>query len=152
MNYSNNAVTCWTRWFSAGGTHSATSPALRHPTDQRDGIQDRPAYRWTLSPAFEENPALYRLGWSGYQSHGSTLPQTDRVEDSGNRAWESAEILIESGVAHEIRITVHPVLISTSEQVAISTRLHLMGFHQHRLQNCVLEHCLDPELQPKHTH
>jgi pyruvate formate lyase activating enzyme len=68
------------------------------------------------------------------------------VKGSGAKAWTSARLLIDSGVAHDIRTTVHPTLTSRIEQERIRTRLHNLGTDRHRLQDCVVEHCLDPSL------
>lgn len=92
---------------------------------------------------------LPQLDWVGLdiKAMEENYAEVTGVEDSGKRAWESAKILIESGVPHEMRTTVHPALTSTSEQEAISVRLQRLGSNRHRLQSCVLEHCLDPGLQ-----
>ena len=68
------------------------------------------------------------------------------VKGSGIKAWASARLLIDSGVSHDIRTTVHPALTSRLEQEQITARLHKLGTDRHRLQDCVLEHCLDPSL------
>jgi len=68
------------------------------------------------------------------------------VPGSGSKAWASAGLLIDSGVPHDIRTTVHPALTSRSEQQQIIDRLHRLGSARHVLQECVIEHCLDPSL------
>jgi pyruvate formate lyase activating enzyme len=73
-------------------------------------------------------------------------PEVTGVKGSGSKAWKSARILIESGVCHDIRTTVHPALTSCIEQDQIRDRLHNLGSDRHRLQDCVIEHCLDPSL------
>jgi len=69
------------------------------------------------------------------------------VKNSGKKAWESAKLLIGSGLSHEIRTTVHPLLIPTSEQTAITQRLNRFGPTHHLLQACITEHCHDPLLR-----
>jgi pyruvate formate lyase activating enzyme len=73
-------------------------------------------------------------------------PEVTGVEGSGTKAWLSANYLIKSGVSHDIRTTVHPALTSHNEQVQIRDRLHRLGTDRHRLQDCVIENCLDPSL------
>lgn len=92
---------------------------------------------------------LPALDWVGLDIKAleENYPEITGVKDSGKKAWESARILIESGVAHEIRTTIHPRLTSISEQEAITQRLCELGPTRHRLQDCVTEHCLDPQLR-----
>ena len=68
------------------------------------------------------------------------------VKGSGTKAWVSARLLIDSGVAHEIRTTVHPALTSPGELEQINNCLRQIGTDRHRLQDCVIEHCLDSSL------
>lgn len=92
---------------------------------------------------------LPSLDWVGLdiKAMEENYAELTGVRDSGEKAWESAKILIESGVPHEIRTTVHPMLTSSSEQQAITQRLNGFGPTQHRLQACVTQHCLDPSLR-----
>ena len=94
------------------------------------------------------------LDWVGLdiKAMEENYAEVTGVKDSGKKAWESAKILIESGVAHEIRTTVHPVLTSSTEQQAITDRLRQLGTDRHRLQDCILEHCLDPDLPQENPH
>ncbi len=89
------------------------------------------------------------LDWVGLdiKAMEENYAKVTEVKGSGQKAWESARILIESGIPHEIRTTIHPGLTSTSEQAAITQRLNSFGPTRHRLQPCVTEHCLDPLLR-----
>jgi pyruvate formate lyase activating enzyme len=93
---------------------------------------------------------LPSLDWVGLDI--KALPETyaavTGVQGSGSKAWESARILIDSGIPHEIRTTVHPALTSIREQQAIAERLQSLGMHHHCLQPCVTERCLDADLHP----
>lgn len=93
------------------------------------------------------------LDWVGLdiKAMAENYPEVTGVKSSGEKAWTSAKILIESGISHEIRTTVHPALTSTAELQAISERLLQLGTDRHRLQDCVIEHCLDPFLQADAT-
>lgn len=92
---------------------------------------------------------LPELDWVGLDIKATeeNYEKITGVEGSGRKAWESAKILIDSGVTHEMRTTVHPKLTSTEEQQIITDRLLLLGATRHRLQKCVLEHCPDAELR-----
>ncbi len=143
---------------------------------QRRGLLDavvfsggEPTLQKALLPAISEIRALgYKIGlhtggpyperlqeilpyldWVGLdiKAMEENYAQVTGVKDSGKKAWESARLLIESGVPHEIRTTIHPKLTTTAEQEAITQRLSALGSAQHRLQICVTEHCLDPQLR-----
>ena len=66
---------------------------------------------------------------------------TTGVPGSGEQARESARLLIESGVTHEFRTTVHPRLLDRAGIGRIRRALRAMGAHRH-----VLQHCLDEAL------
>ena len=89
------------------------------------------------------------VDWVGLdiKAQEDNYAQVTGVENSGKKAWKSAKLLIESGIPHEIRTTVHPELLSTAEQHLITQRLSQLGPTQHRFQACVAEHCLDPALR-----
>ncbi len=74
-------------------------------------------------------------------------PRVTTIEGSGARAWESARLVIESGVSHEIRITVHPRLLSRRHVAEIKARLNEMGTHKVVEQPCLVSLCRDPELR-----
>ncbi|AGA33343.1 Ribonucleotide reductase of class III (anaerobic), activating protein [Thioalkalivibrio nitratireducens DSM 14787] len=54
-------------------------------------------------------------------------PDITGVPGSGEPAWQSARLLIESGVPHEMRITVDPALTRPEEVRRIAARLQAMG-------------------------
>ena len=74
-------------------------------------------------------------------------PNLTGVEGSGVKAWESAGILLGSGVSHDIRTTVHPALTSEDELQQIIERLQQLGPVNHKIQNCITSLCLEPELR-----
>ncbi len=65
------------------------------------------------------------------------------VRGSGERAWESARILISSGVAHEFRTTVHPEMLNKHQLRNLIDELAELGAECYVLQECVTRHCLD---------
>lgn len=66
---------------------------------------------------------------------------------SGDRAWKSARLLVESGVDHEFRTTVHPSLLSSSDVLAIARILEQLGARRYVVQQCVTKITLDPALR-----
>lgn len=69
------------------------------------------------------------------------------VPGSGVRAWESARLVIASGVEHEIRTTVHPELLPPPALQRLVQQLKALGTTHYRLQRCLPENSLDPTLR-----
>ena len=65
---------------------------------------------------------------------------------SGERAWESLRVLVESGVPYEVRTTVHPDVLDGAQLLTLARELAYAGVTDYVLQECVTGHCLDPEL------
>ncbi len=65
------------------------------------------------------------------------------VPGSGERAWESARLVIASGVAHEFRTTLHPDLLNPEQLTALAAELRASGGESFALQACIYRHCLD---------
>lgn len=66
-----------------------------------------------------------------------------QVQGSGASAWESARLLINSGVAHEIRITFHQNLASPTQLEQIIQDLEALGASSIVLQACRTHSVLD---------
>ena len=69
------------------------------------------------------------------------------VPASGDRVLESARLVLESGVDHEFRTTVHPALTSVTTLRGLAAMLADMGVKHYVLQDCVSGHCLDENLR-----
>jgi pyruvate formate lyase activating enzyme len=65
---------------------------------------------------------------------------------SGDRAWESLGVVLASGVACEVRTTVHPDLLDPGGLLALAEDLACAGVRDYVLQECVTGRCLDPSL------
>lgn len=65
------------------------------------------------------------------------------VRGSGERAWKSAQLLIESGVDHEFRTTLHPDMINRQQLTTLVNELTVLGARHYVIQQCVTRHCLD---------
>ena len=85
------------------------------------------------------------LDWVGLdiKAMEENYAEVTGVKDSGKKAWESAKILVESGVPHQMRTTVHPALTSDEEVRAITAELNRIGTDQYAVQRCEVGHCLD---------
>lgn len=70
------------------------------------------------------------------------------VADSGRRAFESLRQVLDSGVSHEIRVTVHERLLPPSKLGRLLQLLHDCGVDQPVLQRCRSESMLDSSLGP----
>lgn len=68
------------------------------------------------------------------------------VADSGLRAWESAQLLAQSDVAYQLRLTQHPRLTGAVELNQVRAALHEMGISELVVQPCNTKNCLDAEL------
>jgi pyruvate formate lyase activating enzyme len=65
---------------------------------------------------------------------------------SGARAFESLKLLTGSGVAHQVRITVHDTLLPPDKRHRLSDLLRASGVDEPVLQRCRTERVLDPSL------
>jgi len=92
---------------------------------------------------------LSSVDWVGLDIKAlpGAYPRVTTIEGSGAPAWESARLVIESGVPHEIRITVHPRLLSQRHVDEIKARLAAMGAHNVVERPCLVSLCRDPELR-----
>lgn len=68
------------------------------------------------------------------------------VRGSGERALQSLGCLVDSGVAHEVRITVHDALLPVDKLRRLIALLTAHGAATVMLQRCRTQHVLDPEL------
>jgi pyruvate formate lyase activating enzyme len=68
------------------------------------------------------------------------------VRGSGERALESLDFLVESGVPHEVRVTVHDALLPAGKLQHLVDLLADHGAGQVMLQRCRTQHLLDPGL------
>ncbi len=68
------------------------------------------------------------------------------VAESGTRARESLEQVLASGVAHEIRTTVHPALLADAEVVGLAHDLAARGVRRYVIQAFRSQGCRNDEL------
>ena len=72
------------------------------------------------------------------------------VPGSGTAAWRSLELVVDSGVDHEVRVTVHEQVQSLHDVESLVTELASRGVRSVVLQRCETRRTLDPELE-KHA-
>jgi len=65
---------------------------------------------------------------------------------SGKRALESLDYLVESGVPHEVRVTVHDALLPPEKLQRLIDLLVDRGAGKVMLQRCRTQHVVDPDL------
>ena len=104
----------------------------------------------TAGPSPERLAALLPLlDWVGLdvKAEAPAYPAlTGGGPASGQRAWESLRRVLASGVACEVRTTVHPVLLSEADLLSLASTLAEAGVTDYALQECVTGRCLDPAL------
>ncbi len=66
---------------------------------------------------------------------------------SATRAWQSIEMIVESGVAHEFRTTVHPELLCKAKIGRLADELLEVQASDWVIQECVSGNCLDENLR-----
>ncbi|MGN5517305.1 anaerobic ribonucleoside-triphosphate reductase activating protein [Halopseudomonas sp. Lyrl_26] len=85
---------------------------------------------------------LSLIDWIGLDIKASKndYPLITQTRDSGNAAWQSAELVINSGVSHQLRITAHPNWLADSDAQWIRQRLLDMGAESVVIQAGRLDH------------
>ncbi len=89
------------------------------------------------------------LDWVGLDIKAlpDDYPLITGIPDSGKRAWESLHVLSDSGLRHEIRITVHPDLLPPQRLHTLLTELRKTAIGDIVLQTCRPEGMLDANLR-----
>lgn len=91
---------------------------------------------------------LPMIDWIGFDVKApfDAYPQVTGVPGSGERALESLELVLGSGVSYEIRTTVHPKLLSLPMVRRLADQLRLRGVKNYALQIFRSEGCDNEEL------
>lgn len=91
---------------------------------------------------------LPAVDWAGLDI--KALPEDYRaltgVRGSGERALDSLDYLVESGVPHEVRVTVHDALLPPDKLQRLIDLLAERGVAEITLQRCRTQQVLDPDL------
>ncbi len=88
------------------------------------------------------------LDWVGLDVKASfqRYEVVNGVAGSGAKVQESLSLIVESGVEHECRTTVHPTLFTEAELAALSQSLFALGARRHVLQAFRAAGCRDKTL------
>jgi len=89
------------------------------------------------------------VDWVGFdiKSAPADYEEITGVRGSGQRAWQSARLLLDSGVEHEFRTTVHPDMLNNQQLKDLSKALIEAGAERFVIQDCVTRNCLDKKRQ-----
>ncbi len=68
------------------------------------------------------------------------------IPKSGERVLASLKLLLDSGVSYELRTTVHPKLLNTSQLLKIAKSLRQLNATNHKLQKFRAEGCTNKDL------
>ena len=124
---------------------NALSPAIR--SVRTLGFQTGMHTAGTSPSRFAQ--VLAHLDWVGFDI--KALPEDYRETtgvDSGDACWRSLQILLDSGVNHEVRTTVHWQLLPPEKLIALAEQLYQTGVRRFVLQNCRTQHCFNSEINP----
>lgn len=91
---------------------------------------------------------LDSVDWVGFDIKAlpEDYPALTGVEGSGAPAWHSLDLLLASGVAHQVRVTVHPRLLPPERLTRLLDLLRRHGVTEPVLQDCRSGRMLDPTL------
>ncbi len=88
---------------------------------------------------------LPSLDWVGMDIKASSADyaKVTNTPESGDKAWESAELLLESGIPHEFRTTVHPLYHTPDSLLRLAEALSALGVRHYVLQEFRPQGCAD---------
>lgn len=94
------------------------------------------------------NKLLPLINWVGLdiKAHSELHHTVTGVPGSGTVSWKSAHLIINSSIDYEIRITIHPDLITPEHFERILQQLKQMGAKRVVVQNCQMKTVLDTTL------
>jgi len=92
---------------------------------------------------------LKYVDWVGIdiKSLKKDYPKTTGVEKSGDKAFESLDIILNSGVDYEVRTTVHSDLITAKQLEKLAKQLSEKGVKKYAIQMCLMDNCMDKDLK-----
>lgn len=88
---------------------------------------------------------LPSLDWVGMDIKASfeDYAKVTSTPESADKAWESARLLLESGVSHEFRTTVHPLYHTPDSLLRLAAELSGLGAKHYVLQEFRPQGCAD---------
>ena len=93
---------------------------------------------------------LPKVDWVGFDVKApfADYAGTTGVRGSGASARQSLTYLLASGVAHEVRTTRHPSMLSSAKLASMATSLRQQGVTTFALQEFRAQGCSDSWLEP----
>jgi pyruvate formate lyase activating enzyme len=88
---------------------------------------------------------LPSLDWVGMDIKASFADyvKVTNTPESGDKAWECAKLLLESGIPHEFRTTVHPLFHTPDSLLRLAEELRDLGAKNYVLQEFRPQGCAD---------
>ena len=88
------------------------------------------------------------IDWIGFDVKApfADYERTTGVKGSGEQALTCLQMILDSGIAHEVRTTVHPTLISNTELLSLAETLAGMGVRDYAVQLFRKDGCMNDEL------
>ena len=89
---------------------------------------------------------LPMLDWIGLDIKSAYADYDDitGVPGSGDRAWSSAGMVVESGIDYEVRTTLYPVIMEGEKFADLVGELKQLGVSNYSVQRCNLDFCSTP--------
>ena len=89
------------------------------------------------------------IDWVGLDIKASAQQYSEitGVKNSGERAWRSARLIVESNLDYEIRTTIHPLLIDRGKLFNLVGELVDLQVENYVIQECIPSHCLNSEFR-----
>jgi len=92
---------------------------------------------------------LPEIDWIGLDIKAALAdyPDITGVEGSGERAWQSAQLVIQSGIDYEFRSTLHPDMLNPLQLSQLAQELCQIKAQHVVIQSCITSRCLDESLR-----
>jgi len=89
------------------------------------------------------------IDWVGLDIKASVQQYSDitGIKNSGERAWRSARLIVESNLDYEVRTTIHPRLIDRGKLYNLVAELAELQVENYVIQECIPAHCLNSGLR-----
>lgn len=92
---------------------------------------------------------LPQLDWVGLdiKALASEYPALTHHTDSGQQAWQSLQLLLDTGVDYEVRTTVHPAFFTPESLLDLAQQLATQGVTHYVVQTATTDTCLNKRLR-----
>ena len=92
---------------------------------------------------------LPSLDWVGLDIKAleTNYPTLTHHTESGQQAWQSLQLLLDSGVDYEVRTTVHPAFFTPESLLDLARQLAAQGVKHYVVQTATTDTCLNTRLR-----